>query len=120
MGKIGTKISNPDQDSKIAYIKEMKEIIETGTDGIPTKFYEPILGGIKINKKTKEMIWNAIAEVSEDRIQPFIILVPKKYITKKNLLVEEIPIPFANHVLYIVPHIRKIMIYETWNDKDDE
>jgi len=121
MYKTGLKICNTDKDSIIAYIKEIKETTENDIDGIPTKFYEPILSKFVLKKKVKEMIWNAIGEaLAENRLSPFIILVPKKYITRRKIPVEENPIPFAEHIVYIVPYIRKIMIYETWNEKDDE
>lgn len=121
MSKTGFKICNPDKDSEIAYIKEIKEKTEIGTDGVSTKFYEPILDKIILKKETKEKIWKAILEAEgENRFPPFIILVPKKLITKKKFLLEENPIPFAENILYVVPYIRKIMVYETWDEKDDE
>ena len=119
--KAGYKICNPDNDSIIAYIKEIKELIETGTDGVPTKFYEPIIDKIILKKEIKEKIWQAIAEAhAENRISPFVIMIPKKYITKKKIPVEEMPIPFAENIIYIAPYIRKIMIYEIWDEKDNE
>ena len=116
------KIYDPNETSKIAYAKPFKEVFETATgDTEATKFYQFELDYFEITPEIKGKIWDAIGNaLAEARISPYIILVPKSWVTRKRIPYEEIPIPFAQNVIYLIPYIKKITILERWNDKDDE
>jgi len=121
LSKVGMKICNPDETSKIVYSR-IKIVFDTAIgDEEPTKFYDTVFDYIEITPEIKSKIWVAIGEAeSEARKSPFTILVPKKLITRKRIPYEENPIPFADHVMYLIPYINKIMVLEKWDERDNE
>jgi len=124
MSKINTgmKICNTEKDSNIEFFSGLRE--ETDIDeetGEKIKFFVPELGSIILTKEIKKKIWLAVNECyANNFFYPFVILVPEKFFSNKNIPVQEVPIPFAEHYILIVPYIREIMVYEQWRDEDNE
>lgn len=122
MSKLGMKICNPEESSKIVYVKPLKETFEIATgDTEATKFYDVEIDYIELTSDIKNKIWDAMAHArSEARMPPFIILVPKSWVSRKRVPYEETPIPFADSDLYLIPYINRIMVLDKWDERDDE
>jgi len=122
MSNTGMKICNTEEDSDISFLSGLREEIDIDEEtGEKIKFFVPELEILVLTKEIKKKIWLAINECyANNFFNPFVILVPAKFFSNKNIPVQEFPIPFAEHYILIVPHIREIMVYEQWSDKDNE
>ena len=117
-GKAKVLISNPSTDSEIDFLDGLDEIFDTDVvTEEKVMFLVPKLSSVVLTKEVKKLIYDALAfGISQNYILPFTVLVPKKLITRRDIPVGEIPIPFGSHTLIIVPHIREIMVYEQWKE----
>ncbi len=100
-------INNVNEDSKIAYFDRIITVLsEDGEDNILKLRY------FTLKKEIKMQILEKICEGQACNLaEPFIILLPHKMVRtgpKKMTY----PIPFLDHRIYIIPHIREIMVLE--------
>ena len=108
-------INDLDEDTKIAFVKSIDELKEpVFDDGLGDKetISEALYDYFWLMSKTKEIIFNEIVNaMSNWIIPPYIILLPQKYLSvvPKNFTY---PIEFHGHKVYIVPYIRKVLVYE--------
>jgi len=111
-------IGNIRTDSEIDYFDGLTEIYDTDVKtGEKVKFLVPKMSQVILKKEVKEKVLDAIADaLAEQFIEPYTVLIPKSWVTRRKLPVGEMPIPFNHHTLHLVPHIREIMVYEQWQD----
>jgi len=101
------RLNNLNEDSKIVYFDCLTTVpLEGGEDNLLKFRYFTLKKEIKM--QILEKIYETIANNFKD---PFVILLPHKMIrtAPKNL---PYPIPFRKHKIYIIPHIREIMVLE--------
>ncbi len=101
------RLNNVNEDSKIIYFDSLTTVpLEDGEDNILKFRY------FTLKKEIKMQILEKICEARAGNLQdPFVVLLPHKMIrtAPKNL---PYPVPFWEHKIYIISHIREIMVLE--------
>ena len=101
------RLNNLNEDSKIVYFDSLTTVpLEDGEDNVLKFRY------FTLKKEIKMQILEKTYEAQAHNLKvPFVVLLPHKMVrtAPKNL---PYPIPFWKHKIYIIPHIREIMVLE--------
>lgn len=106
------RILNPNFESQIVYVRSITPsgIIKDDVELMNINFDR-----ITLTKEIKNEIWIAIGyALNAGKKDPFTILLPRKMVTRKRVPVGEVPIPFGNSTIHIIPHIKKILVLENY------
>jgi len=97
------------EDSKIYYYDKISTCEGKETDNViyTVKFnYFVLSKGVK-----KKIIYEIAKARGEAKTEPFVILIPQKMI-KRKIKNFTYPIFYLKNRVYIVPHLREILVYE--------
>ena len=101
------RLNNLNEDSKIIYFDSLITVpLEDGEDNILKFRY------FTLKKEIKMQILEKIYEARANNFkEPFVVLLPHKIVrtAPKSL---PYPVPFWKQKIYIIPHIREIMVLE--------